>query len=197
MSTARDICTRALKELMYTAEGETPSSEAISDTLAGLNEMAARWLTQGLFIPPLLGTLPTGINWRGDWQTRTQYAVNDGVLRSGSVYVCTTLHTSGEYDRPGTSPNWSAYWTAYPMIELELADTWPLGIEFNSGVISMLAVNMAASFNVDPGPLTAKRASDGMTALIAAYMPIRPVGVDSGLTRMPSQIWPYQIDQIS
>lgn len=196
MTTVRDICIRGIKELMFTAEGETPSSEAISDALFALNVMAARWRTLGMVIPEL-APFPTGKNWRGDWATNTVYSVNDAVIRSGSVYACSAAHTSSQYDKPGVSPNWASYWTAYPVTELKVTDTWPLGLEFTGGVVSMLAMDIAAQFNVEPGPLTARKASDGLTALLAAYMPIRPVQADNGLIRMPSQIWPYQIDQVS
>lgn len=195
MTTARDICTRALKELMFMAEGESPSSEAISDTLFALNGMLARFRTQGMVIPALL-TFPTGVTWRGDWVTNTGYAVNDAVLRSGSVYKCATAHTSSEYDKPGVSPNGATYWTSYPLTDLQLEDTWSLGSEFNLGIVAMLAVEVAPAFSVQASTKTEQKASAGLTALMAAYLPIRPVGVDYGLTRMPSQIWPYQIDQI-
>lgn len=196
MTTARAICTRALKELMFTAEGETPSSEAITDALNALNAMAARWRTQSMVIPELL-TFPTGVTWRGYWETNIVYSVNDAVLRSGSVYKCATAHTASLYDKPGVGPNTATYWTAYPLTPLALEDDWPLGLEFESGVISMLAVEIAPAFNLSPAPLTERRASAGLTALMAAYMPITNVRVDYGITRMPSQIWPYNIDQVS
>jgi len=196
MTTARDICTRALKELMFTAEGESPSSESMSDTLAALNGMLARWRTDGMVIPEL-ATFPTGVTWRGDWTTNINYSVSDAVMRSGSVYKCSAAHTSSTYDKPGVSPNWATYWTAYPFTDLTLDQAWPMGSEFTSGIVSMLCVEMSPSFNIDPKPFTVGRANACMTALLAAYLPIKPVQVDNGLIRMPSQIWPYQIDQVS
>ena len=61
----------------------------------------------------------------------------------------------------------------------------------------MLAVEMAPGFSVPVSAQTEKKASAGLTALMAAYMPITNVRVDYGITRMPSQIWPYNIDQVS
>lgn len=195
MSTTRDVITRAFGELMFMAEGETPSAAAMSDALDALNDLLASWRTLGMVVVSVPG-FPTG-NWRGDWQTNTSYAVSDAVMRSGSTYVCSTVHTSSLYDKPGVSPNWASYWTATAATTLALDDTFPVSAEFHRGIIAILAVEMAPKFNIDPKPLTMRKASEGLTALMAAFLPINPVRVDNGIIRMPSQIWPYNIDQVS
>ena len=181
---------------MFTAEGETPSAQAMSDGLTALNSMIASWRTQGMVVLSVPG-FPAGKNWRGDWQSNTTYAVDDAVARSGNTYVCSAVHTSSLYDKPGVSPNWASYWTADAVTELALTDTFPVSAEFHRGIVSMLAVELGPQFNIDPKPLTLRKASDGHTALLAAFFPINPVRVDNGIIRMPSQIWPYNIDQVS
>lgn len=196
MATTRDIVTRALGELMFMAEGESPSAQAMSDGLSALNGMIASWRTLGMVVVSTPG-FPAGKNWRGDWNPTITYAVDDAVMRSGSTYVCSVAHVSSLYDKPGVSPNWASYWIADAATELEIDDTFPVSVEFHSGIFAMLAVDLGPQFNIDPKPLTLRKASDGHTALIAAFLPINPVRVDNGLIRMPSQIWPYNIDQIT
>lgn len=192
MTTLRQICTRAFGELQYFPEGETPSAGAMADAVTALNSLVASWHTKGM-----LFYWPTGKTWRKAWATNTQYAVDDLVNRSGSLYVCTTLHTSSVNDRPGVSAAWSSYWTVYEETDLGLDDTIIVPREFDRGLVAMLAVEVAPMMGVNPSPFTMRKASEGETALLAAYMQIEPVGVDSGIIRMPSQIWPYNIDQNS
>ena len=192
MTTARTIVTRALSELMYFAEGETPSAAAVADGLTALNSLMASWHTEGI-----LWNFPPGTTWKKDWAVNITYSVNDSVARSGNTYTCTTAHLSSLNDKPGVSPDWADYWTLYAETPLTISSTFPLDAAYERGVVSMLAVELAPQFGKDPSPFTLRKASDGKTQIIAAFMPINPVSVDAGLTRMPSQIWPYNIDQIT
>lgn len=192
MTTVRSIATSALGELMLFDEGHTPSAGAMRDTIAALNALVSSWRTEGMLI-----FFPSGTTWRGDWAERTVYAVNESVNRSGSIYTCSAAHTSSLSDKPGVSQNGATYWTQYEAATLAIDDTFPLGREFERGVISMLAVEIGPMFSIEPSAFTLRKASEGKTALLAAFMPINPVRVDNGLIRMPSQIWPYNIDQIT
>ena len=192
MTTVRQIITRALGELLYLAEGETPTAGQASDSLDALNSLIASWRNEGMMI-----AFPTGTNWRGEWDERLSYAVNDSVSRNGSLYVCSTAHESVQSNRPGVSINGGTYWTAFNDTLLTLDATFPLPAQFERGVVSLLAVELGPTFGKDPSPFTQRKASDGKTALLAAYMPIAPVGVDVGLTRLPSNVWPYNVGTVS
>lgn len=192
MTTARDIVTRALSELRVVAAGETPSADDLAAGLDALNAMIAAWRTESIYI-----TFPASTNWRGEWDTRVVYAVDDAVSRNGTCCTCTVAHTSSYYDMPIGSPNWASYWSLSSFTELAAGDTFPIPAQFERGVTAMLAVEIAPQFGTEPSPLTMRRASEGKTALFAAYMQITPARVDNGLIRMPSQIWPYNIDQIT
>lgn len=189
MTTARTIVTRALGELMYLAENETPSAKMMADGVDALNGLIASWHNEGIIV-----LYPPGTTWKGDWTNNTNYAVNESVARSGSTYTCSVAHTSSLYDKPGSSANWSSYWTLYAETPLTTDGTFPLGAEHERGVVALMALEIAPMFNKDVSPFTLQKASMGKTQLMAAYMPIVPVRVDAGLTRMPSQIWPYNID---
>ena len=192
MTTCRDIVTRSLRELRAIAAGESPSADEASDALAAFNGMIAAWRTQSIVI-----SYPAGLNWRGEWATNTTYAANDGVSYSGLVLTCSTGHTSSYSDTPMASPNWSTYWTIQPFTALALSDAFPLPAQFEEGVTAMLAVRIAPQYGTDPSQLTLRKASDGENALLAAYMTIRPASADNGIIRMPSQIWPYSVDQVN
>lgn len=192
MTTARDIITRAASELMYYAKGETLNAADMNAGLNALNDMIASWRSESIVI-----TYPAGVNWRGEWETRTVYAANDGVSRNGITCTCSTAHTSSYYDMPIGSPNWATYWDVTDYTALALGDALPVPAHLQRGVISLLAVEIAPTFGLEPSKYTLKKASEGKTALLAAYAPILPVRVDNGLIRMPSQIWPYNIDQIT
>ena len=58
----------------------------------------------------LEGTDGVSLNWEGAWVTATAYAVNDGVSRAGSSYICKLGHTSGGSSEPGTGGSWTTYW---------------------------------------------------------------------------------------
>lgn len=192
MTTARQIIVRAIGELMYFPEGDEPSAGSVADGLTALNGLIASWQTEGIII-----NYPTGTNWRGEWYERAVYAVNDSISIGGATYRCILVHTASNYDRPGASANWSTYWTYYAETALTLTSTFPLPTPFERGVVSLLAIELAPAFGVEPSKYTSKKASDGKTALLAAYMPLSPVRIDNGLIRMPSQIWPYNVDIVS
>jgi hypothetical protein len=191
MTTARDIVVRALGELNYFPEGEDPTAGSVRDGLIALNAMIASWQTESMQI-----FFPSATTYKGDWAERIVYSVGDSVARTGTLYTCIVAHTSSVNDRPGVAINQATYWTAYVPTELELTTTFPFPAQFERGMTSMLAVEMSPMFGVEPSAFTEKRASEGKTALLAAYMPINPVRVDNGLIRMPSQIWPYNVDVI-
>lgn len=192
MTTTREIITRSFKLLQYYAEGENPSAEAMSDGLAGLNSMMASWHNQGLLV-----FYPPSARWIGEWRKNYVYAVGDGVNRNGATYECSAAHTSSANDMPGSSPDWSDYWTLYAETPLTLASTFPLDASHERGVQALLAVEMAPMFNVDPSALLIARAKDGMNAIYGQYFKVPEASSDPGITRMPSQIWPYSIPSVS
>lgn len=191
MTTARDIVTRAIKLVGYYGEGEEPSAAAVRDGLQALNDLMASWHNQGLLV-----FWPPGTVYLGDWKASYVYAVGDAVSRSGNVYSCTAAHTSTTNDQPGNSPGWSSYWELYSETPLALSSTFPLDASHDRGVVAILALEVAPLFNVDPQATVVARAREGMVALYGTYFRVPNASVDSGITRMPSQIWPYSISQV-
>ncbi len=47
----------------------------------------------------------------GPWQTGVSYSVDAIVANNGSVYVCTSAHTSGAVNEPGVGASWETYWS--------------------------------------------------------------------------------------
>jgi len=192
MTTARTIVTRALKEMAYFAEGESPSAEAINDGLDALNGLIASWHNNGLLI-----YYPPGTNWRGEWVSGRLYAANDGVSRNGCTYSCSTDHTSTDDDKPGQSVNSGTYWTLYAETAMTLNSTLFFDASFERGIVSMLAMDLSSLFNVTPSPMTVVKAKDGLNAIYGRYFNVPLASSDPALTRMPSQIWPYTIPAVS
>ena len=60
-------------------------------------------------------------------------------------------------------------------------DVLPLDSRHEAGVVAMLAVRLAEEYGKTPGPVLARDAKDGWTALQAAYMPIPMSVFDLGL----------------
>ena len=62
---------------------------------------------------PVLGSIPywtimlEGTQWKGEWQPNTGYTLGNIVLYTGTLYLCTTNHTSGSTSI--SLANWSVY----------------------------------------------------------------------------------------
>lgn len=190
--TARTLITRSLSELMFFAEGDTPSAAAMADGLVGLNGLIASWHNEGMLV-----MYPPSTLWRGQWTTSMIVAVNDSVARSGATYTCFKAHSSTLDDKPGASPNWATYWTLYAETPLTLDSNLPFGPEHERGIMALLALEISPYFNIDPTPSTQNKASMGKTALLAQFLPIQPVRPDTGLVRLPSSVWPVSVDMTS
>ena len=192
MTTAQQIVTRAFNELMYFAEGEPVTAQALNDGLDHLNGLLSSFHTIGLSI-----NYPPGVNWRGEWAGNILYAANDGVSLGGNTYTCILTNTSTDNDKPGKSINSGTYWTLYAETPMGLTSTFFLPAQHERGVVSMLALEIAPSFNVQPSPFTVAKAKQGEQALYGQYFNIPLAPSDAAITKMPSQIWPYTIPNVS
>lgn len=192
MTTARQIITRAFNEMMYYAEGEAPSAAAMADGLDLLNSMIASWHTVGMTI-----YYPPGTVWKDTWRTEKTYAVNDAVTLSGNVYVCILAHTSTPDDQPYQSVNGPTYWTLYAETPMTLDSTFFFPAHHERGIIALLAIELCPAFNMQPSALTVRKAMAGEQALYGQYFIVPLASADPGITRMPSQIWPYTIPNVS
>lgn len=192
MTTARDIATRALKLLQYYAEGETPTPAAIADSLQAFNSLVASWHNDGLLI-----FYPPNTNWLGEWKKNYVYAVDDSVYRNGASYTCSVAHTSSANDLPGSSANWADYWTLYAETPMTLASTIPFDASHERGLVALVAQDLAPQFGVEISRRVAEMAREGLTAIYGQYFRIPEAASDPGITRMPSQIWPYSIPSVS
>jgi len=58
-----------------------------------------------------VGTPPVSYNWRENWETATDYSVDDAVSSGvGTQYICIQAHTSGTETKPGIGMDWALYW---------------------------------------------------------------------------------------
>ena len=70
-----------------------------------------------------------GIEYLGNWSKNTRYKINDVVKDSGSLWICTTYHTSGSgRTLEADETNWAVF---VPGLEFE--DTWKADIAYQPG----------------------------------------------------------------
>ena len=72
-----------------------------SDFYTDLNNVPTRW-----------NQMADGLEWKGDWQTSTDYKINDLVKYGGNLYVCNNPHSSASTTSDGLEidqPKWTIY----------------------------------------------------------------------------------------
>jgi hypothetical protein len=58
-------------------------------------------------------------------------------------------------------------------------------------------MDLAPMFNVPISPRVEQMARDGMAGIYGQYFKVPEASADPGITRMPSQIWPYSVASVS
>lgn len=210
MATVRDIITRAYKRLRVVGEGETPSSEAMSDGLDALNDMIYHWSANGVdvlhqgfalndtvvfWVPPTVideaqatTTVADSCVYAGTWDA----SANSPTLASGSG-------TSGNVYRVTTAGSTTLdALTSYSVDDFIVFNgtRWLKGKNSNrhiQTVVALLAVRMARDFGMDVPDTVAIEANEGWDTLQADYVKAPEASFDKALTRLPSRRWPYSI----
>lgn len=188
MTKVRDIVTEALRELRIVGAASDPAPEDAVLTLNAYNRMVASWAQNGVIIG-----YPVVTQWRREWESLKGYAVGDGVNDGGKSFVCKLDHTSSVDDEPGRSINSDTYWTPYAYVTLALGDTFPLIVDFEEGVIAMLARTIAGRFGKEVSPDLAKRARAGWLNITSNFLRTPDAQFDPALVRLPSRRWPYSV----
>lgn len=73
-----------------------------------------------------------------------------------------------------------AEWDVYGMA----GEVQPLDARFEKGLIAVLAVSVAETFNKEPGPILMRDAEAGEESLMSAFVPVRSQKIDNALLRM-------------
>lgn len=73
------------------------------------NSMSADLDMNGNRIINELASTGKGFIWEGAWLTSTAYALNNLVSENGSVYICTTAHTSGTFATDLSAGKWELF----------------------------------------------------------------------------------------
>lgn len=188
MTTLRDICSDALRELRVTSIGDDSASEDAAAVLRAYNRMMAAFSNNGETF-----SYPSVTDWRGPWKAATTYNVGDGVSVGGRTYVCTANHTSSFDYEPGASYDGASNWTQTAYVPAALTDTFPLPVEFEEPVIALLARRISTAFGKDIAsmPDLIER-SDTARAMIAGYFArVKDAVVDNALIITPARRRPY------
>jgi microcystin-dependent protein len=79
-------------------------------------------------MPQLAGPQPRGV-----WALATIYILNDLVASGGSVYRCTSGHTSAALTQPGVGANWATVWSIYQNPSLLPRGAWTTATVYQAG----------------------------------------------------------------
>lgn len=113
----------AIAEAAAAAAAASAAQAAASESNAAQDaaDAAASAALAASFVP---------VDWRGNWVTATLYEHNDAVFHLDGSYICTTIHTSGDWNLD------SAYW------ELLAQSGGTVSVNGETGVIILTAADI-------------------------------------------------------
>jgi hypothetical protein len=203
VSTARDVCRRALVRIRVYSPDQEPSAADMADALAQLNDMMFGWKqmgvdvgheemtldsTFGFFVPPLEAVADTisALSFRGGWDANANspaLATNTGT--DGYAYKVTTAGSTVLNDVTSWSVGDYALFCGAPT-----GGTWLKGRSsrpFEGIVIAMLAFQLASDHGKDP-PAVIVREANGWRHIKACFVkPKMNDTIDTALVHMPSR----------
>lgn len=197
MTTTRSIVESALKRIRITGigTGEDAPGEYTSHALGALNDMMHGWAGKGVDIKhtdlALADTFwfavpPKGIDsatidamaYQGTWDANANSpALSSGSGTQGYYYRVTTAGTTDLDD----IVSW-----AVDQIAIYNGSVWlrgPSSRRHESGVIDMLAMDIAEDFGVELTRSVIQGATDGWYAILADYIVPKANGFDTGIVR--------------
>lgn len=200
MSTARDICRRALTRARVIAAGEEPSAEDASDALALLNDMMFGWSAQGVdighaalvladtfvfFVPPLSVKSDTisALSFQGNWNASTNSpALASSSGTEGFVYKVSVAGSTALDDVTSWAQNDFAIFDGARWLKGRSSRA------FEGGFIDMLAVEICNDHGKDIPPVIARNAMRGWQQIQACFIkPKMNSNIDLGLVHTPSR----------
>lgn len=200
MTTARDVCRYAFKQLLVTGVGEEPTAADAADSLYLLNQMMHDWRNDGVdvlhsdyalgdtfafWVPPkdADGATIDAAAYQGTWDaTANSPTLATSVGTNGHVYKVATAGS--------TTLNAVTSWAVGDYLIFDgWSQAWLKGRtsrQFEHGITAMLAVRMSSMFSVPPAGELVATADAGWRKLQAAYVVAPLVAVDDALRRMNS-----------
>jgi hypothetical protein len=199
MTTAGEIVSAALSDLLYTGVGETATGPDLATGLRMLNDMLFSWANESVdvlheeftlsslftfFVPPKEidgDTLAAQTNL-GSWNASTNtptLASSSGT--NGDTYQVSVAGT--------TSLDGLATWSVGDFLVFD-GTVWRKSrttAQHKQGVTAMLVLRLSSAFSVPAPPETVAVAMRGWSALAAQFVLPTTTVFDSALTRMPSQ----------
>jgi hypothetical protein len=200
MSTAQEVCTRALRRMQAIDSLHSASAEEARDALAALNEMLYNWKALGVdlllqaefaasdtfvfWVPPvsLASDVIDGLSYRGVWNASTNSpSLATGTGTEGYVYKVDVAGSTTLDDVSSWSVNDFAVFDGTDWLKGESSEI------LKAPVIAMLARRLCDDFSM---PVPAGVASDAVTGwhTVQSYYVKPPVAsFEQGLRAVPSR----------
>jgi hypothetical protein len=198
MTTAGEIVSAALSDLLYTGVGETATGDDAATGLRMLNDMIFGWANDGVdvlheeftlaslftfFVPPkeVDGDTLDVVSYAGTWNAATNVpALASSVGTEGTTYKVATAGTTTLDDL--------ATWSVGDFLVFD-GTVWRKArttAQHRQGVIAMLALRLSSAFSVPPPAEIVVTADSGWRALQAQFVLSPEVTFDPALVRTPS-----------
>lgn len=193
MTTARTICTRALRRLGAIDVLATPAAEDMASANDALGEMLSLWRTHGVdvlvysfalddqlafFVPPsgMAASVIDIAELAGSWNASTNSpALVSSTGTTGQVYRVTTAGSTVLDDVATWAVGEFAVYDGTEWLKGKSAD------RHDAAVIALLAVRIASEFGIEPPEQVQRDAMHGWSSIQADYVKPALAGFDSGL----------------
>lgn len=203
MSTAREVCRRALMRARVVSPEETPDAASMADALAQLNDMMFGWKQMGVdvgheeltldstfqfFVPPLGAGADTitALSFRGGWDANANSpTLATSVGTDGYAYKVTTAGSTTLNDVTSWAVGDYALYCGAPT-----GGTWLKSRSsrpFDGIVIAMLAYQLRCDHGGDPLPVIVREAAGWRHIQACFVKPKMNANIDLGLVHMPSR----------
>lgn len=200
MSTAQEVCTRAIRRLQVVDPLHTPAAEEARDALAALNEMLFGWKAQGVdlllqaelelsdtfrfWVPPvsLSSAVIGALSYRGTWDANANTpTLATGTGTAGYVYRVTTAGSTTLDDVTSWSVN---DWAVFDGIDWLKGETSEI---LKADVIALLAVRLADDYAIPVPPMVGRDAIAGWQTIQSYYVKAPVASFEAGLRDVPSR----------
>lgn len=200
MSTAQEICTRALRRIGVIDSLHSASAEDSRDALAALNEMLYGWKAQGVdlllqaefassdtlvfWVPPvaLKSSVIDVLAYQGTWNATTNSpSLASGTGTAGYVYRVATAGSTALDDVSSWSVNDFAVFDGLDWLKGESSEI------LKASLIAVLARRLCDEYGMAVAPGLAFDAGNGWSTIQSYYVKAPVASFEQGLRAVPSR----------
>lgn len=200
MSTALEVCTRALRRMQVIDPLHSAAAEESRDALAALNEMLYGWKARGVdlllqaefadsdtfkfWVPPvsLQSSVIDVLSYEGTWNASTNSpSLSDGTGTAGQVYKVSVAGSTELDDVSSWSVNDFAVFDGSEWLKGESSEV------LKSDVIAMLSRRLCEEYGMAVPATLDRDASLGWYTIMGYYVKAPVASFEQGLRAVPSR----------